>query len=114
MLAAAQEPSFGPALAWFIGGRSAGPGDPLTKAYRVRRYEHFVIAPLNGAPGNEYRIVGGQVHFRVIAPGKPGSRNGRWRTLHANDLLLHLSLKTDVGKWLLEHLQKKTQTTLPV
>lgn len=73
----------------------------------MRPYERFVVSPLGRAPGNEYRIVKGRVEFRSFqengAQGKPST----WRTLAPNDILMHLSLETEVGKWLMKRLQQR-------
>ncbi len=74
----------------------------------MRHYEKFVLAPLGASPGNEYRIVGSRVEFRSFEPGcGKGRRSGEWRALAPNDILMHLSLNTEVGKWLLKRLQTR-------
>lgn len=75
---------------------------------KMRRYERFVLSPLGGRPGNEYRITGGRVEFRCFQE-RPGERqkHGTWRALAPNDILMHLSLNTEVGKWLLKRLQNR-------
>lgn len=73
----------------------------------MRRYERFVLSPLGGSPGNEYRIVGGRVEFRSFETNASQRRCGVWRSLAPNDILMHLSLNTEVGKWLLKRLQTK-------
>lgn len=74
----------------------------------MRQCERFVMSPLGTAPGNEYRIMEGRVQFRSFEPGAgKGRRSGGWRALAPNDILMHLSLNTDVGKWLLKRLQSR-------
>lgn len=74
----------------------------------MHRYERFVLSPLGRTPGNEYRIVGGRVEFRSFdGRSVEGRRSGTWRALAPNDILMHLSLNTDVGKWLLKRLQTR-------
>ncbi len=63
---------------------------------------------MDHTPGNEYRIAGGRVEFRSFEPGcGKGRRSGQWRPLAPNDILMHLSLNTAVGKWLLKRLQNR-------
>jgi hypothetical protein len=74
----------------------------------MRRYERFVLSPLGANPGNEYRITGGRVEFRSFHNGNGQLRkNGVWRALAPNDILMHLSLNTEVGKWLVRRLQNR-------
>lgn len=73
----------------------------------MQRYERFVLSPIGGAPGNEYRIVGGRVEFRSFQRAKQ-RKCGAWRPLAPNDILMHLSLNTEVGKWLVKRLQTRT------
>ncbi len=74
----------------------------------MRHYEKFVLAPLGDSPGNEYRIQGSRVKFRSFNQSAPrGQKYGHWRTLAPNDILMHLSLNTEVGKWLLKRLQAR-------
>lgn len=67
---------------------------------RVRRYERFVIAPVGGAPGNEYRVSHGQVEFRVVNNHRGAA--GSWRTLTPEEVLMHVHLNTSVGQWLVK------------
>jgi hypothetical protein len=76
----------------------------------MKRYERFFVAPGGGAPGNEYRIAGDQVQFRVVNNSQPTPIAGRWHTLDGNDILMHLTLDTSVGKWLTTHSQKAALT----
>ncbi len=72
------------------------------------RYERFLLSPMGATPGNEYRILEGRVQFRSFQPGAgKGRRTGDWRALAPNDILMHLSLNTEVGKWLLKRLQNR-------
>ncbi len=72
------------------------------------RYERFILSPLGGTPGNEYRIKGSRVEFRRFNEGVPrGQKYDHWRTLTPNDVLMHLSLNTEVGKWLMKRLQTR-------
>ena len=74
----------------------------------MQRYERFVLSPLGGTPGNEYRIVSGRVEFRSFEQRSAhGRRCGAWRSLAPNDILMHVSLNTAVGKWLLKRLQTR-------
>ena len=74
----------------------------------MARYERFLLSPLRGAPGNEYRIVGRRVEFRSFQERTgSGRRSSAWRPLAPNDILMHLSLNTEVGKWLLKRLQTR-------
>ena len=74
----------------------------------MRRYERFVLSPIGGAPGNEYRIVSGRVEFRTFRERDESiRRNSTWRALGPNDILMHLSLNTEVGKWLMKRLQTR-------
>ena len=41
---------------------------------------------------NEYRIFDGQVQFR--------QKDGRWRGLDAEDIRMHLALRTPVASWI--------------
>ncbi len=68
---------------------------------RVRRYERFVVAPMGGAPANEYRVTDGHVEFRVVS-ASAGKALGTWRALSPEDVLMHVNLKTPVGKWLVQ------------
>ncbi len=93
-----------------MGRRSYGKPATMPEGggYDMRRYERFVLSPLGGTPGNEYRIVGGRVEFRSFQKDAAQQRKcGAWRALAPNDILMHLSLNTDVGKWLLKRLQSK-------
>ncbi len=74
----------------------------------MRRYERFVLSPLGAAPGNEYRIRDSRVEFRSFEQSDSrGSKHGTWRALAPNDILMHLSLNTEVGKWLMKRLQTR-------
>ncbi len=74
--------------------------------FSMAHYERFVLSPLGGAPGNEYRIVGGRVEFRSFQERTGNPRKcSTWRALAPNDILMHLSLETEVGKWLVKRLQ---------
>lgn len=72
----------------------------------MQRYERFVLSPMGGAPGNEYRITEGKVEFRSFQ--RTGHKCGPWRALRPDDILMHLSLNTEVGKWLMKRLQTRT------
>ena len=72
----------------------------------MRTYEHYLVAPSNGAPGNEYRILRDHVQFRIVDEGIPGA----WRTLSTGDILMHLTLETCVGKWLTERSQRAARS----
>lgn len=75
----------------------------------MRRYERFVLSPLGVNPGNEYRIVGGRVEFRSFHNGNSERQKcSAWRALAPNDILMHLSLNTEVGKWLVKRLQNRS------
>ena len=65
----------------------------------MRRYERFVVAPMGGAPGNEYRVTQGHLEFRTVNSAR-GRSSGTWRVLSPEDVLMHVNLKTPVGKWL--------------
>jgi hypothetical protein len=69
----------------------------------MKSYEHFVYAPLSGAPGNEYRIAEDRVQFRILIPGDSEPAKGPWHTLDRGDLLIHFSLRTAVHRWLVAH-----------
>ena len=69
----------------------------------MRSYERFIYAPISGAPGNEYRMVGNWVQFRVLTPGDGSRSKGPWQTLDRNDLLIHFGMRTAVAKWLIAH-----------
>jgi len=63
---------------------------------------------MGGAPGNEYRIVDGRVEFRSFQERAAEIRKcSPWRSLGPNDILMHLSLNTQVGRWLLKRLQAR-------
>lgn len=67
------------------------------------RYERFVLSPIGGAPGNEYRVHHGHVEFRSFQERNEKARRcGSWRALSPNDVLMHISLNTEVGKWLMK------------
>ena len=68
----------------------------------MRRYERFVVAPMGGAPGNEYRVTDGHVEFRVVNGARRKGAAGAWRVLSAEDVLMHVHLNTAVGKWLVQ------------
>ncbi len=68
----------------------------------------IILAPLNGAAGNEYRINNGSVEFRLLKWARGCPRPGPWRTLHPNQVRFHLSLQTPVGKWLRRHLEQQS------
>ncbi len=74
----------------------------------MQRYERFVVAPMNGAPANEYRVVRGRVEFRIVDSSHTGRSVSSWRTLSTNDILMHLSLNTEVAKWLMKRLVLRT------
>lgn len=61
-------------------------------------YHRFIVASGGGTVVNEYRMVDGRVQFRRADTTNNGSR--RWRMLSDRDLHLHLTLHTDVGKWI--------------
>lgn len=61
--------------------------------------DRFFVEPLGDAPGNEYRILGNKVQFRNV--GDDHAAASAWRTLDGNDVLMHLSLGTAVGEWLM-------------
>ncbi len=63
----------------------------------MKASHHFLVHAAGTFPANEYRIVKDQVQFRIIGNGQAGS----WLTLDGNDVLMHLSLKTSVGEWLM-------------
>lgn len=69
----------------------------------MKSYEHFIYAPIRGAPGNEYRIDGDRVQFRILTPGVAEPIKGPWHTLDRSDLLIHFGMRTAVGKWLMAH-----------
>lgn len=74
----------------------------------MHRYERFILSPLGGTPGDEYRINGSRVEFRRFEHGDlRGDKYGAWRALTPNDVLMHLSLNTEVGKWLMKRLQTR-------
>lgn len=75
----------------------------------MQRYERFVLSPIGGAPGNEYRIVDGRVEFRSFQEREKPRKVSTWRALGPNDILMHLSLNTEVGKWLMKRLQGRME-----
>jgi hypothetical protein len=66
-------------------------------------YHRFIVAQVGGMARNEYRIVDGQVQVRLADP--KGGAAQRWRLLSQRDVHVHLSLGTDVGKWLARHMR---------
>jgi len=69
----------------------------------MKSYEHFIYAPVRGAPGNEYRMVENWVQFRILTPMDGGHSKGAWHMLDRNDLLIHFGMRTAVAKWLIAH-----------
>jgi len=55
----------------------------------------IVVNPI-GMPVNQYRVRDGELRFRVL----DRDTLGKWRTLSTEDVLMHLSLKTEVAGWL--------------
>jgi hypothetical protein len=55
---------------------------------------------------DEYRIYKRLVIFRSRA-----RRRSHWRRLSPNDILMHLTLRTVVGKWLMLRLPSRTRNT---
>jgi len=55
----------------------------------------IVVNPI-GMPVNQYRVRDGELRCRVL----DRDTLGKWRTLSTEDVLMHLSLKTEVARWL--------------
>ena len=70
-----------------------------------------MIARLGRPSANEYRIIDGQVQFRVAGDN---DRKHRWRLLSDRDVRVHLSLKTQVGKWLARRRRFLSPLQLPM
>ena len=64
---------------------------------------------MGGAPGNEYRVTEGHVEFRVVDGFRSKRTLGIWKVLSPEDVLMHVNLKTSVGKWLVQRAVGRTQ-----
>ena len=65
-----------------------------------RGLERFSVS----APGrivNEYRIHRESLELRTWNPQARTAQQANWRKLEADEIMLHLLLKTAVGKWLM-------------
>lgn len=60
------------------------------------------IESVDGSPINDYRVAGGNVQMRSLAPsGEPFPGHASdWRSLDRNELGLHDALGTVVSRWL--------------
>ncbi len=58
---------------------------------------------------DEYRIRSSEVEFRPRVRRSPGlsGRQNEWRILDADDIALHLALRTPVAEWLVLRLQNR-------
>jgi len=62
----------------------------------VQWADDLIVVDAIGIPVNHYRVRDGRLHFRVVH----GETLGEWRVLTIEDVLMHLSLKTQVAEWL--------------
>ena len=73
------------------------------------------VESVNGLPINDYRIRGHEVELRTFSSPGRKPMQGRaarpmtvpWRTLSADEIWVHLSLKTPVAAWLKRRMESR-------
>jgi hypothetical protein len=73
------------------------------------KFERRLTIEFSDGDVDEYRIRNSHVEFRPRErhSSEQQKRRSQWRSLDADDIALHLALRTPVGEWLVLRLQNR-------